>query len=199
MQGVDLVISAADLAPRLRVAANERLESVREHFTSQSSHFDDLGFRCDRPCLVQPLGRLRDVHRVISNSLEIVRNLQGRWEHAEVARHRLLQGQQIDALLLDLYFHCVDYPVSSYDPLRLLAIALEQGFHCQRQCGLCFTGHREQPHLHVTQLIVKMTMDIDAHPNLPVMYASVRSFLGLVKIRSVSLNSISSPRSKNQV
>ena len=151
------------------VAPDEGLQRVGEHLPGQPGHVDDLGLRRDGPGLNQPLGRLGDVDRVVAHPLEVVGDLERRGEHPEVARHRLLQRQQVDALLLDLHFHGVDHPVPGDHPARLLAVALQQRLHRQPQRRLRLAGHGEQPDLDVAQLVVKMTMDIDAHPNLPVM------------------------------
>ncbi len=94
------------------VAPDEGLEGIGEHVPGQPGHLDDLGFRGDRPGLGQPLGRLGDVDRVVADPLEVVGDLERRGQHPEVASHRLLQGQQVDALLLDLDLHAVDDPVA---------------------------------------------------------------------------------------
>ena len=66
-----------------------------------------------------------------------------------------------------------------------------------RRLGLA--RHGEEPDLDVAQLLVEMAVGVDAHPNLPVMYASVRSCFGLVKRAWVSPSSTSRPRSKKAV
>ena len=78
------------------------------------------------PALVQPLRRLGDVDRVVAHPLEIVGDLERGGEHPEVAGHRLLEGEEVDALLLDLDLHAVDDPVALDHPARLLAVALQQ-------------------------------------------------------------------------
>ena len=151
------------------VAADERLQGVRQHVACQPGHLDDLGLGRDRPRLRQPLGALRDVHRVVADPLEVVGDLERRGEHAEVARHRLLEREEVDALLLDLDLHAVDDPVAGDDAPGLLAVALEQRVDREAERRLRLARHREQAHLDVAQLVVEMAMDVDAHPNLPVM------------------------------
>ena len=53
--------------------------------------------------------------------------------------------------------------------LRLLAVALEQRLDRQAERRLGLARHGEQADLDVAQLVVKVAMDVDAHPNLPVM------------------------------
>ena len=90
------------------VAADEGLERIGEHLAGEPCHLDDLGLGGDRPAGDQPLGRLGDVDGVIADALEVVGDLERRREHAQVARHRLLQREQVDDLLLDLDFEVVD-------------------------------------------------------------------------------------------
>ena len=52
---------------------------------------------------------------------------------------------------------------------RLLLVALEQRLDREAERRLRLARHREQAHLDVAQLVVEMAMDVDAHPNLPVM------------------------------
>ena len=108
--------------------------------------------------------------------------------------------EQVDHLFLDLDLERVDVAVARDDRLRLVGVALEQRLDRQVQRRLGLARHGEQPRLDLRQLLVKMSLGIDAHPNLPVMYASVRSCLGLVKIWLVSPSSTSTPpRSKKPV
>ena len=53
--------------------------------------------------------------------------------------------------------------------LRLLAVALEQRVDREAERRLRLARHGEQADLDVAQLVVKMAMDVEAHPNLPVM------------------------------
>ena len=105
---------------------------------------------------------------MIAHPLEVVGDLERGGEHAEVARHRLLEREEVDALLLDFHFHAVDDAVAGDDAARLLAVALQQRFDRQAQRRLRLARHREQADLDVAQLVVKVAMDVDAHPNLPV-------------------------------
>ncbi len=105
---------------------------------------------------------------MIADSLEVVGDLEGRGKHPEIARHRLLKSEEVDALLLDLDLHAVDHPVAQDDPTRLFTVALEQSFDRQSQSRLRLPGHGEEAHLHMAQLVVEVTMNVDAHPNLPV-------------------------------
>ena len=199
VQGVHLVVAEADLAAGRGVAADEGLERVRQHLAREPGHLDDLRLGRDRPGLRQPLGRLRDVHRVIADPLQIVRDLERGEEHAEVAGHRLLERQEVGAHLLDLHLHRVDDPVALDHAAGPLGVPLEQRLDRKAERRLRLARHGEQADLDVAELVVKMAMRVEGHPNLPVMYASVRSLAGRVKMRSVSPNSTSSPRSKKPV
>ena len=169
VQRVHLVVPETDLAAGRRVPPNESLEGVGKHVPGEPGHLDDLGLRRDRPALREPLRALGDVDRVVADPLEIVGDLERGGEHPEVPRHRLLQGEEVDALLLDLDLHAVDHPVAHDDPVGLVGIPLEQRLHREAEGGLRLARHGEQPDLHVAQLVVKVAVNVEAHPNLPVM------------------------------
>ena len=198
VKDIHLVVPTTHLAPRLCVAPDERLEGVGEHVAGEPRHLDDLGLRRDATEARQPAGRLGDVDRVVAHPLEVVRDLERGGQHPEVPCHRLLEGQQVDAHLLELDLHLVDDPVAGDDTLGLGAVALEERLDGQSQGGLRLTRHRQEADLDLAQVVVKVPVGL-GHPNLPVMYASVRSCAGAVKSCSVSPNSMSSPRSKKPV
>ena len=199
VQRIHPVVPDADFPGGHGVAPNEGFQGVGKHLTRHPGHLHDLRLRRDRPGLDQPLGGLGDVHRVVADPLEIVGDLEGGGEHPEVAGHRLLESEEVDGLLLDFHLHVVHHAVALDDRLGFHQITIQQGLHRHAQGRFGLPRHGEQPDLDVIQLVVKVTLAVDGHPNLPVMYASVRSFAGEVKIRSVSSNSISSPRSKKPV
>ena len=53
--------------------------------------------------------------------------------------------------------------------LGLLAVALQQRLDREAERRLRLARHGEQADLDVAQLVVKMPVDVEAHPNLPVM------------------------------
>ena len=54
-----------------------------------------------------------------------------------------------------------------------VGVALQQGVHRRAEGGLRLARHGQEADLDLAQLVVKMAMGL-GHPNLPVMYASVR-------------------------
>jgi len=198
VKDIHLVVPPADLPSRLGVAPDERLEGVGKHVAREARHLDDLRLRGDGALVGEPHRRLRDVDGVVAHPLEVVGDLQGGGQHAEVARHRLLEGQQVDAHLFKLDLHLVDDPVGADHRLGLLPVPLEQRVHRQAQCGLRLARHGQEADLDLAQVVMKVPVRL-GHPNLPVMYASVRSCVGEVKSWSVSPNSTSLPASKNPV
>ena len=203
---VDYVVVPADLPSQRPVSANERVQRIAEHFSRASSHYLDFGNGDIHLWAVgEPDRALCDVDGVVPNSLEVIRYFDGSDNEPEVSRHRLLQSQQLHRCLLDFNFQPVEIHVALYDQVCLLAVAIEQRLHSQIGALLRLGGHCQQLLLQRAKLVVKMAEpgrgrgSSFCHPNLPVMYASVRSSLGRVKIWSVAPNSTSSPMKKNAV
>jgi hypothetical protein len=147
------------------VSRIRKTESCR---AGKPGHFHDLRFRRDGAGLDQSLRRLGDVDGMVAHPFQVVGDLERRGEHPQVAGHGLLQRQKIDALLLDFHFHGIDHPVAGDHPAGLLDVALEQRLHRQAERRLRLPGHGEEPYLDVTQLVVEVAVNVDAHPNLPV-------------------------------
>ena len=72
----------------------------------------------DRRLGGQVQAALRDVDRLIPDPLQIVVDLECRDYEAEIDRHRLVQGEQFEAFLLDLDLLGVDIYVALDDVLR---------------------------------------------------------------------------------
>ena len=162
------------------IGPNECIERVAEHFASAASHHLDLGNANVHFGLVrQTQRRLSDVDSVIANPLEIVRHFDGANDETKIARHWLLQRQQLHGCLFDFHFEAVQFDVAIDHELCLFAVAVHQGFDGKVGALLGLRRHTKQRFLQRRKLIVKMTESgagrVSCHPNLPVIYASVLS------------------------
>ncbi len=66
-------------------------------------------------------------------SFEIVVDLQNRDHESQVVRHRLMQRENVETLVLDFDFHPVDLAVGFDHDLSQLLIAMEQRLNRPRQ------------------------------------------------------------------
>ena len=98
---------AADVAAEGAVAAEEGVDGVAQHGAGAPRHVLErrVGLMSVAPCDGEPLRRLRDVHGVIADALEVARHLDRADDEAEVARHRLLQREQLERRRLELQLH----------------------------------------------------------------------------------------------
>ena len=112
MECIHLVVTRTHLLRFGRASMYQRIHRVAEHFQSDPAHF--LDFRRHRRGtrgILQSFRRFRDVHAVIPYALQVGVDLEDREQQAQVARHRLVQGQQLDALFLDPDFLGIDQGV----------------------------------------------------------------------------------------
>src|ERR1051325_1408406 len=188
---IRLVVPLADGPPQRAIGTNEGVDGVAEHFTRALRHLVDLEARRPRNGHVEETQRaLRDVHRVVTDALEIARDLDCADDEAEIARHWLLQGEQRDRPLLDFYLEIVQLVIGGKYRFRFSRIALAQRFDGKIDERLGLLGHVEETLLELRELLMKVSKAglpfagrlWRCHPNLPVTYASVRSSRGLVNI-----------------
>ena len=108
-------------APSARMKASSASPSIARARRAMSSISGSGASR--RALSSEPQRALRDVHRVIADALEIVRDLDRADDEAKVARHRLLQREQRDRALLDLDLERVELRVAGDHRLRLAGVA----------------------------------------------------------------------------
>ena len=73
-------------------------------------------------------GRLAgDVHRHVADPLQVVVDLQGRNQLPQVDRHRLVQGQRLEAFLLEVDLAAIDVFVHRLHFPGKFRVAVEQG------------------------------------------------------------------------
>ena len=77
-------------------------------------------------------------------------------------------------MLFDLDLHGINHSIARDHLGSLGAVPLQQRLDRLTQRRFGFPRHREEPHLDLAQLVMEVAVDVSAHPNLPVMYASVR-------------------------
>ena len=118
------------------VALDIGIENLLHHGLIDLRHAWDRVQRLDRRLLGEPHGALGDIGRVIADPLQVVGDLHGHHDQAQVDRHGLPRRQQADRVLIDLLFHAIDLIVLLDHPLGLFDVAIDQGF--DRACDLLF-------------------------------------------------------------
>ena len=94
VQAVHLVVLQADEAGAVRVAFHERGQALGHHVPGDLRHRRDAVHGRHRLRPDQGLGVSRDVDGVVAHALEVVVDLHGRHDEAEVRGQGLLQGQE---------------------------------------------------------------------------------------------------------
>ena len=129
MSCVDLVVLVADLQRQLGVLAHEGVEAWRSMPWAMAAMRGRSisGLSCGSRAQLD--GALADVLGHVAGALEVGGDLQRRGDQAQVARRRLVQGQQAQAQVVDLHVHAIDGLVALDDQPRELVVALDQRAH----------------------------------------------------------------------
>jgi hypothetical protein len=94
------------------------------------------------------------VHSQVAHPLQVGHHPQRRYQHAEVTGHRLLEGEDLEALVLDRLAGPVDVRVRADDAFGELRVRAEQCRGGLPGGLLDATGHRDQVGDHARQLFV---------------------------------------------
>ena len=117
---VQAVVARDHGACGVRVPVHERVERIPQHRPRHAAHLVEFGR--DRHLLLglrQPFRRFGDVDRVVADPLEVVVDLEDRDEHAQVARHRMVEREDLHRGFLDLHLGPVDGVVGLPNRLRI--------------------------------------------------------------------------------
>ena len=143
---------------------------------------------------VDPAGCLADVDAQIRRPLDVGDDLDRRHDAAEIPGHRGLQGDHLEAPLLEVEGPLVVFVVAEDHVLGALQIHHQQDLGGTRDQFGDAGRHPGNTELDVGELDVELGAQFIGHqPNLPVTYCSVRSSSGRENICSVGLYSTSKP------
>ena len=105
-------------------------------------------------------GRLAgDVHRHVADPLQVVVDLQGRNQLPQVDRHRLVQGQRLEAFLFEVDLPAVDVLVHRLHFPGEFGVAVEQG--ADRLLDLLLDDRADQQ--QVALEFVDFSLQVDRH------------------------------------
>src|SRR6478735_7614207 len=195
LQAVEVRVHVVDRRGLGQVAGGEGVDRCGVQLAGLLAHRGDdaaqLGVELVAP---DPPGRLADVGAEVGRPLDLGDHPHQRHDHAQVGGHRRLQGDQPVAALLEIDRAGIDLVVAADQVVGTLEVAVEQD---RRRPGDQLRdggGEVGQLAASVLQLLMEALAQLLGHqPNLPEMYASVRSSLGVENIRDVRSTSTSTP------
>ena len=136
---VDLVVARADRGGLGGVQADQRVDAVAKQKLRLLAHQPQVAGKLRRRIEDQPPHLAGDIHGQVADPLQIVVDLQRGNHEPQVAGHRLVQGERLEALFLDLDLAEIDFLVQPFHlfgqlvvaqldrPDRLLHLAFDHG------------------------------------------------------------------------
>ena len=131
----------ADLSRKVGVAIDERIEGFFDHDSGPIRHSGDIDVGLELGFLGQFQRPLADILREVAHSLQIGRDLHRGGDEPQIARGGLAQGQEPDALLVDLHVVGIDLVIGLDHALGQVGVALHQ-----RLDGVGHLRFDERPH-----------------------------------------------------
>jgi hypothetical protein len=105
---VHFVVRCADIKRQSHIRVDECVETLLEHLLSLQGHRAEVERMLRAVQGAQKYSRLRDIHREVPYSLEIVVDLQDRHEVSEIVGYRLMECEDFEALFLEVDLSLVD-------------------------------------------------------------------------------------------
>ena len=119
---VHLIVHEDDLVGRVHIQVDQGVQTHLEHGQHLFGHGGVIEDKRQGWTLGHDLQPFRDIDRFVADALQVVVDLDGGNEKPQVHGHRLIKRQQLQALLLDLHLHLVDFPIRIDDPLGDIGI-----------------------------------------------------------------------------
>ncbi len=171
LEGVHLGVFPAHPPGQLGVAGHEGVQALLHHPLGPIGHARQVDVGLELRLLVQLQRALGDVDGLVADALEIGDDLHGGGDEAQIAGGRLVQRQELHALLVDLDVVGVHLRVAVDDLLGQHRVALQQRGHDPADLVLDQAAHGQQGLLERVQLFVKVALHDGPplYPNRPVM------------------------------
>ncbi len=128
---VDFVVAGDDLFDEVEVVIDVGVDAFADHPFGDVAHLRQ-GLRGDVVGIfAQAARRFGAVHREVADALEVGDDFEAGADDAEVSRHRLLEGEETDAVVLDAEVERIGRVVHADDAVRQRQVLLDERVHGQ--------------------------------------------------------------------
>ena len=126
-KAVYLIIALENGLGQILVATNESIEAVTHHTLGKFAHAGKINVRLDLGMADDADGRVRDVHCLIADALEVAIDAGDGEQEAQVSGHRGLKCEGALNALVDFNLHFIDGIFFSEDTFGEALVGIENG------------------------------------------------------------------------
>jgi hypothetical protein len=168
---IDDIVHLEDGLCEFNFSLNEGLQGAPNHRTDRSSHACNVNRQIGRRKIDHIHDALGDVDGLIADALQIGIDLGDRQDKAEIDRHWLLHGQEVEGFFVDLAFRGIDLALAFQHHLAPSEIAFDIGLTSAVDGLLRQSSHAKQPLPQIVEPLLKTRTHRyePFYPNLPVM------------------------------
>src|SRR5262249_558376 len=149
-----------DFLRELNIAADDGVERVANHFFGDFAHAGKVDVGLDARVAENAQRALRDVDSLVADALEVVVDAGNRENEAEVDRHELMEGKELDDAIVDFELELVDGVFFGEDALGKLLIGIENGVDGLVDGAFGKATHPKEAILELVQIFFKMTFHV---------------------------------------
>jgi hypothetical protein len=205
---IDLIVASHDFLSELDVTTNHRIQRIPDLLLDYFGHAGQIDVGLDAGMTKDAQRTLGDVDGLIADAFKVIVDAGNGEDEAQVGGHELVESEELNNSVVDFELKFVDRVFFIKDTLGELFIGIEDGVNRLMNGALGEAAHPKEAFLELVQILFEVAFhnslslcvevvaatrnqsNNESHPNLPVIYASVRGSPGVVKRCGVVLNSI---------
>jgi hypothetical protein len=163
---VHVVVHGQHRGGQFRVGLDKGLQRFTHHGRGQRRHARNVHRQIHYREGLKVAHPVADADRLVTHTFQIRVDLDDRQDEAQIDRHRLLHGKQVERHLVDLALEAVDRNLAADHQVAKGKVAHAVGLNGSLDRLLRHARHDQKPLFQIVEFPMKSNPH---HPNLPVM------------------------------
>ena len=157
-----MVVASEHGLRKILIPAHQRVQAVADHCLRQLAHAREIDIGLHLRVPQNPHRRLRYIHGLIADSLQVLVDSRYRQQKPQVRRHRLLQREQPLHAVVDLDLHFVDGALFGEYGVGEILLRVQHRVNGLMNSAFGQAAHPKQPLLELFQIVFEVSFHVSS-------------------------------------